>query len=87
MDEKCNVEILGCILVGCWGMLVEFGGVVVFFVLDVFDYVYGIMLFVDGGWLFCWVLFLYLVCKKNVLYMWGVFGWRNVMNRVCGFYY
>lgn len=38
-----------CMFVGCWGQVDELCGVVIFFVLVVFDFVNGQMLFVDGG--------------------------------------
>lgn len=53
VDEVCNKVILECILVGCWGMLDDLVGVVVFLVLFVLDYINGVVLLVDGGWLVC----------------------------------
>lgn len=46
-----NIVILGRILVGCWGMLEDFKGVVVFLVLVVLDYMSGLIMLVDGGWM------------------------------------
>lgn len=52
-DEECNQVIFECIFVGCWGVLKDLQGLVVFFVLLVVDYINGYMLVVDGGWLVC----------------------------------
>lgn len=53
VDEQCSSEIFDCIFVGCWGLLVDLMGLVVFFVFLVFDYINGYMVVVDGGWLVC----------------------------------
>ena len=50
-DEKRNAEILGRIPSGRWGQPSDIGGAVVFLASPASDYVQGITLPVDGGWL------------------------------------
>lgn len=50
-DEKRNAEILGRIPVGRWGTPTELGGAAVFLASAAANYVHGITLPVDGGWL------------------------------------
>jgi len=50
-DEKRNSEILGRIPSGRWGDPSDMGGAVVFLAAKASDYVQGITLPVDGGWL------------------------------------
>jgi len=50
-DEKRNTEILGRIPAGRWGKPGDLGGAVVFLSSAASDYVQGITLPVDGGWL------------------------------------
>lgn len=50
-DEKRNAEILGRIPSGRWGKPSDLGGAVVFLASQASDYVQGITLPVDGGWL------------------------------------
>ena len=50
-DEKRNAEILGRIPSGRWGKPSDLGGAVVFLASSASDYVQGITLPVDGGWL------------------------------------
>lgn len=50
-DEKRNSEILGRIPAGRWGDPSDLGGAVVFLASAASDYVQGITLPVDGGWL------------------------------------
>ena len=50
-DEKRNAEILGRIPSGRWGRPSDMGGAVVFLSSEASDYVQGITLPVDGGWL------------------------------------
>ena len=50
-DEKRNSEILGRIPSGRWGNPSDMGGAVVFLASSASDYVQGITLPVDGGWL------------------------------------
>jgi len=50
-DEKRNAEILGRIPSGRWGRPSDMGGAVVFLATAASDYVQGITLPVDGGWL------------------------------------
>ena len=50
-DEKRNTEILGRIPAGRWGDPSDLGGAVVFLASQASDYVQGITLPVDGGWL------------------------------------
>ena len=50
-DEKRNAEILGRIPSGRWGAPSDLGGAVVFLASAASDYVQGITLPVDGGWL------------------------------------
>ena len=50
-DEKRNAEILGRIPAGRWGAPSDLGGAVVFLASAASDYVQGITLPVDGGWL------------------------------------
>ena len=50
-DEKRNAEIVGRIPAGRWGAPEELGGAAVFLASEASDYVHGITLPVDGGWL------------------------------------
>jgi len=50
-DEARNASILGRIPAGHWGKPEELGGAVVFLASKAADYVHGITLPVDGGWL------------------------------------
>ena len=50
-DEKRNTEILGRIPSGRWGKPSDLGGAIVFLASQASDYVQGITLPVDGGWL------------------------------------
>lgn len=50
-DEKRNAEILGRIPSGRWGKPSDMGGAIVFLASAASDYVQGITLPVDGGWL------------------------------------
>lgn len=50
-DEVFIFWLCKCMFVVCWGDFQEFIGVVVFFLLKVFDFVNGYLLFVDGGML------------------------------------
>jgi len=50
-DEKRNTEILGRIPAGRWGKPADLGGAAVFLASEASDYVQGITLPVDGGWL------------------------------------
>lgn len=50
-DEKRNAEILGRIPSGRWGKPSDMGGAIVFLASEASDYVQGITLPVDGGWL------------------------------------
>jgi len=50
-DEKRNAEILGRIPAGRWGDPADLGGAAVFLASSASDYVQGITLPVDGGWL------------------------------------
>lgn len=50
-DEKRNSEILGRIPAGRWGKPEDIGGAVVFLASAASDYVNGVTLPVDGGWL------------------------------------
>ena len=50
-DEARNAAILGRIPVGRWGQPSELGGAAVFLASKASDYVHGITLPVDGGWL------------------------------------
>jgi len=50
-DEKRNAEILGRIPSGRWGQPSDMGGAVVFLASEASNYVQGITLPVDGGWL------------------------------------
>ncbi len=50
-DEKRNAEILGRIPCGRWGRPSDLGGAAVFLASQASDYVQGITLPVDGGWL------------------------------------
>jgi 2-deoxy-D-gluconate 3-dehydrogenase len=50
-DEKRNAEILGRIPAGRWGKPEDLGGAAVFLSSSASDYVHGVTLAVDGGWL------------------------------------
>ena len=50
-DQKRNAEILGRIPAGRWGDPADLGGAAVFLASSASDYVQGITLPVDGGWL------------------------------------
>ncbi|MEQ8299507.1 MAG: 2-dehydro-3-deoxy-D-gluconate 5-dehydrogenase KduD [Hyphomonas sp.] len=50
-DEKRNTEILGRIPAGRWGDPADLGGAIVFLASRASDYVQGVTLPVDGGWL------------------------------------
>ena len=50
-DPKRNAEILSRIPSGRWGQPSDLGGAVVFLASEASDYVQGITLPVDGGWL------------------------------------
>ena len=50
-DEKRNTEILGRIPAGRWGDPSDLGGAIVFLASRAADYVQGVTLPVDGGWL------------------------------------
>lgn len=50
-DEKRNAEILGRIPSGRWGKPSDLGGAVIFLASEASDYVQGVTLPVDGGWL------------------------------------
>lgn len=50
-DENRNAEILGRIPSGRWGKPSDMGGAIVFLASEASDYVQGITLPVDGGWL------------------------------------
>jgi 2-dehydro-3-deoxy-D-gluconate 5-dehydrogenase len=50
-DTKRNAEILGRIPAGRWGNPQDLGGAAVFLASSAADYVHGIVLPVDGGWL------------------------------------
>ncbi len=50
-DEKRNAEILGRIPSGRWGKPSDLGGAVIFLASQASDYVQGITMPVDGGWL------------------------------------
>ena len=50
-DEKRNAEILSRIPSGRWGSPSDLGGAVVFLASEASNYVQGITLPVDGGWL------------------------------------
>jgi 2-deoxy-D-gluconate 3-dehydrogenase len=50
-DPKRNSEILGRIPAGRWGEPKDLGGAAVFLASSASDYVQGIILPVDGGWL------------------------------------
>jgi len=50
-DETRNTEILGRIPAGRWGKPSDLGGAAVFLSSSASDYVQGITLPVDGGWL------------------------------------
>lgn len=50
-DEKRNAEILGRIPVGRWGQPDDLGGAAIFLASEASDYVHGVTLPVDGGWL------------------------------------
>lgn len=50
-DEKRNAEILGRIPAGRWGTPSDLGGAAVFLSSDAANYINGITLPVDGGWL------------------------------------
>ena len=50
-DEKRNADILGRIPAGEWGKPQQLGGACVFLASEAADYIHGITLPVDGGWL------------------------------------
>ena len=50
-DKARNAAILGRIPAGHWGKPEDLGGAVVFLASSASDYVHGITLPVDGGWL------------------------------------
>jgi 2-deoxy-D-gluconate 3-dehydrogenase len=50
-DAKRNTEILGRIPAGRWGNPQDLGGAAVFLAAPASDYVHGVILPVDGGWL------------------------------------
>ena len=50
-DEKRNADILGRIPAGRWGQPSDLGGAAVFLAASASDYVHGVTLPVDGGWL------------------------------------
>jgi 2-dehydro-3-deoxy-D-gluconate 5-dehydrogenase len=50
-DEKRSAEILGRIPAGRWGKPEDLGGAAVFLASRASDYVHGVTLPVDGGWL------------------------------------
>jgi 2-deoxy-D-gluconate 3-dehydrogenase len=50
-DAKRNAEILGRIPAGRWGKPQDLGGAAVFLAARASDYVHGVVLPVDGGWL------------------------------------
>jgi len=50
-DAKRNAKILGLIPSGQWGQPSDLSGAVVFLASEASDYVQGITLPVDGGWL------------------------------------
>lgn len=50
-DEKRSTEILGRIPAGRWGRPEDLGGATVFLASPASDYVHGVVLPVDGGWL------------------------------------
>jgi 2-deoxy-D-gluconate 3-dehydrogenase len=50
-DEKRNQEILARIPAGRWGMPEDLAGAIVFLASAASDYVHGVILPVDGGWL------------------------------------
>ena len=50
-DAKRNAEILGRIPAGRWGQPEDLGGAVIFLASDAANYVNGVTLPVDGGWL------------------------------------
>lgn len=50
-DEKRSTEILGRIPAGRWGRPEDLGGATVFLAAPASDYVHGVVLPVDGGWL------------------------------------
>ncbi len=50
-DEKRSAEILGRIPAGRWGRPEDLGGATVFLASPASDYVHGVVLPVDGGWL------------------------------------
>lgn len=50
-DEARNAEILSRIPAGHWGRPEDLGGAAVFLASSASDYIHGIALPVDGGWL------------------------------------
>jgi 2-deoxy-D-gluconate 3-dehydrogenase len=50
-DEKRNLEIVARIPAGRWGDAEDLGGAAVFLASPASDYVHGVILPVDGGWL------------------------------------
>ena len=50
-DEKRSTEIMGRIPAGRWGKPEDLGGAAVFLASRASDYVHGVTLPVDGGWL------------------------------------